>query len=139
MSNQDTDSTTANDDQAPALDCPALRTVCEILETLEDLRVLFGMQYDADQGQIDGRRHIFVNVWETQSEHNTHLSPDCENWQPGMIEPVISSTSRTINGERVPAYGWVEYDDNDQNNLHRLLGALLILRGDQVCDTYLPF
>ena len=139
MSNHDTDNTTANDDQAPALDCPAIRTVFEILETLEDLRVLRGMQYEADLCQIDGRRMLFVNVWETDNENNSHLSTACDDWQDGMIQPIVSSTSRLIDGERVPAYGWVEFDDDKQNDLHRLLGVLLIFRGCQFDDADLPF
>lgn len=120
-------------------DYPATRTVFDILECLEDLRELAGMQYEADLCQIDGHRHLFVNVWETDSEHNTHLAPDCDDWQDGMIQPVVSNTSRTIDGEHVPAYGWVKFDDDDQNDLHRLLGVLLILRGRHVIDNDLPF
>lgn len=123
----------------PGLDCPAIRTVCEILETLEDLRVLRGMQYEADLCQIDGHRHLFVNVWETDSEHNTHLAPDSDDWREGMIQPVVANTSRVIDGEHVPAYGWVKFDDDDQNDLHRLLGVLLIFRGCQFDDADLPF
>lgn len=139
MQNPDINTETANDDQAPALDCPAIRTVCEILETLEDLRVLRGMQYEADLCQIDGNQYLFVNVWETDNESNTHLAPGCDDWQNTMIQPVVSNTCRIIDGENVPAYGWVKFDDANQNDLHRLLGVLLIFRGCQFDDADLPF
>lgn len=130
MSNQDTDNTTANDDQAPALDCPAIRTVCEILETLDDLRVFGGMKYNAETKQMHGRRFLFVEVWRDSNANNTTLGPGNTGWQPGLVQPIVSATARTIDGESVPPYGWVEFDDNNQTDLHILFGLLRALCSD---------
>lgn len=108
-------------------DCVAQRTVHDILDTLEDLRIFCGMQYEAETNQIDGKRMLYVQVWETDNENNTHLAPDNDRWHDGLIQPIVSSTTRVIDGERIPAYGRVRFDDNNQDGLARLFGHLVAL------------
>jgi len=121
-------------------DCVAQRTVHDILDTLEDLRIFCGMEYEAETNQINGSRMLYVQVWETSNPDNTTLAPGNNGWHDQLIQPIVSTSSRVIDGEKIPAYGRVHFDDNNQNGLAILFGhltALLIERNPQP-DT-MPF
>jgi hypothetical protein len=128
-----------NHDENHGNDYNAQRVVFDILETLEDMRVQHGMPYNATLSQIDGKQRLGVTVWEKQSPANTYLNPGHDDWHDGLLQPIVSETSRTINGEAIPAYGWVMYDDNDQESLHRLLGLLMIIKGNPYNAADKPF
>lgn len=139
----DTEHETA--EQPAPNDRPAFPVVLEILEALEYLATYCGMAYDLDLSfgiMPNGKRLLSCNVWAQVSEKNTHLAPDNDGWRDDLLQPIVSSVHRTIDGESVKNYGSVVYDDNSQDGLHRLLGLLWILRGEHAkpCnDDDLPF
>ena len=108
-------------------DCVAQRTVHDILDTLEDLRIFCGMEYEAETNQINGSRMLYVHVWETSNPDNTHQAPGNDAWHDQLIQPIVSASARVIDGEKIQAHGRVRFDDNNQNGLAVLFGHLTAL------------